>query len=883
MEPNGNCPTDSFLAQLLSDEVPPGEADAALEHLSGCENCQRRAEILTGQAAACLGSSLSNLERGDSDRQSAALRQALEQAKAASLSQDADVHELVAELLPWTQSTHRSTQDLRLGPYEIIGLLGRGGMGAVLQVRDPVLQRHAAVKILLPQIAVSRQARQRFLREARAAAAISHEAVVTIFAVDEAHGYPYLVMEYVAGRTLQHLLSERGTLLPHEIAAIGSQIAEGLAAAHSHGVIHRDIKPSNVLIKASDQRIKLSDFGLALIADELQLTQPGMIAGTPAYMSPEQAQGQTVDDRSDLFSLGSVLYALATGRSPFEGRSTADTLRRLCDAERVSMSAVAGSVPAGLRTVIEQLLAKDPRERFQTAAEAAAALRACRASSDQPTLVAKGNWALGTVREEPFTGASHATGPKSPSATNLAESLSIAVLPFSNLTSDPENEYFSEGLAEDLINALTRVNGLSVVARSSAFQFKGQHLDVREIGSRLNVRYILEGSVRKAGHRIRISAQLVDVVSGYHLWSERYDRDLEDIFAVQDDITQTIVEELKGRLVTSGELPRIKRQTADIDAYSRYLRGRFYWNKREPAALRRAVEFYDQALALDPNYAEALAGKADCAILLANYALADQTLALASARQCSERALQLDGSLAEAHKVMGFVLACADHAWEQAELHFQRAIETDPHAASVRMAYALALLLPLGRFEEASRQAACAVELDPVTPMIVATPAVIATYCRKFEEAQRGFDEALELDPDNPVVNLWSCALWMETGEFERAMAAVQHARPFQLMAEETTGVILARAGRRTEALKYLEAMLSQADQGRREASLSVARIYAALDQPDQALLWLDRAIANRVVASVLLKVDPCYDGLRKHPRFQALLKSLNLDSWDAN
>jgi serine/threonine-protein kinase len=844
-----------------------------LRHLDTCERCQRIVEQLAGSDEHLLAQ-LNEL-RAASDSHSAVLEEVLrslklERPRGAELSPDDP------SLVPFLQPDRTSGYLGKIGPFEVLQVIGRGGMGVVLKARDPSLNRLNAIKVLLPQIASRAAARSRFRREARAAAAINHPHVVTIFSVDEFRGFPYLVMEYVEGESLQHRLTSQRPLDAADVIRVGIQVASALEAAHARGVVHRDIKPANILLQAGGDQVKITDFGLAQIADEMQLTQSGAISGTPPYMSPEQSRGEPLDPRSDLFSLGSVLYAMSTtGKSPFQSTTAVDTLRRICDDTPPPVCQANRQIPEGLSVLIERLMAKDRRERIQTASEVVDYLQRLPAGTERHTELLSP--AAPVPRLSNLSATRHSSIESGGRGSIRIPSPSIAVLPFANMSSDPENEYFSDGLSEDLINSLTRVENLYVVARSSAFQYKGERVDVRDIGRRLNVATVLDGSVRKAGNRIRISAQLIDVASGFHMWSEQYDREWGDIFGVQDEITQTIVEALKGKLSVTSGAGLVKRHTDDAAAYSRYLRGRYYWNKREPAALRRAIEYYDQALTLDPDYAVALAGKADCQVLLADYALIDQQQALESAKHCATRALKLDESLAEAHKSMGFVLALHDHDWVNAERHFQRALELDPHEAATRLAYALTVLLPLGRFEDAAAQTERAVELDPVTPMIVAGPAVVATYQRRFEHATRVFEEALELDPINPVVNLWSCVLWIERGDWQRAETAIRRARPFQLLATELEGVLAARAGRKEEADAILARLHQDQASGQREATLSVARIYSALGDTERALTWLERAVNERIVATILLGVDPCYDPLRKDARFAVLLQKLGL------
>ena len=866
MELSEKCPSNERLSSLLAGELEPAAVQETLVHLDTCTVCQRRIEEISG----CDERLLQMLnEIGGVESSSSELQRALCELKGKTTSPPTD------PVLPFMNPPNSSGCLGQIGPYEILDVIGQGGMGIVLKARDASLNRLDAIKVLMPQHASNANARRRFLREARAAAAISHENVVTVYAVDEFHGYPFLVMEYVCGCSLEGRM--RGQLNCQEVLRVGAQIAAGLAAAHACGVIHRDIKPANILLRADDGRVKITDFGLARVADGMHVTQSGLIAGTPAYMSPEQTRGQLLDGRSDLFSLGCVLHAMVTGRSPFQAKTVIDTIRRVCDETPPSVRQFNADISDRLAAIIERLMAKDPDARFQSATELAVLLQECTGPPLKPSATDLPSIPKGSAINTLATTGQFAPPPRSEHIVGI-DKPSIAVLPFENMSSDSENEYFSDGLAEELINMLTRLEGLSVAARTSAFQFKGRPLDVRDVGRRLNVNTILEGSVRRAGKRIRISAQLIDVHTGYHVWSEQFNRDMVDIFAVQDDIARKIVSELRVKLVDRGEPTLVKRYTCNVDAYSRYLRGRFYWNKREPMALRRAIEYYDQALAIDPDYAVAHAGKADCNVLLATYALIDQQQALESSKRSATRALTLDDTLSEAHKSMGFVLACCDHDWSRAERHFRRALELDPRSAGARLAYALSVLVPRGRFAEALGQTKRARDLDPVTPMIVAGPGVVQTYNRQYSHAIDAFAEALELEPLNPVVNLWSAIAWLGKGEFAQALAVIEIARPFQLLAKETEAVIHASAGRCNRAEELLAELRNDVECGCREATLSVGRVYAAIGRKNVALDWLERAVQQRIVATILLAVDPCYDGLRGERHFGALLRQLDLE-----
>jgi serine/threonine protein kinase len=593
----------------------------------------------------------------------------------------------------------------RLGPYEVQRPLGAGGMGEVYRARDTRLERDVAIKVLPEPFAHDPQALARFYREVRAIAALSHPHILTIYDIGTEQGFAYAVMELLEGQTLGDRI-KRGVLDWRPAVEIAAGIADGLAAAHAKGVVHRDVKPENLFL-TEDGGVKILDFGLARLDAKPATpppgvptleTQPGLLLGTVAYMSPEQVRGEPADPRSDIFALGCVLYEMVKGRRPFLGQTAADTLAAILHDPAPALSQSGRSRPAELDRLILRCVEKDPARRFQSARELAAALRGLGQGALTGTAATRQQ-----LETAPYLGT--ARPPLAP-----PQAPSVAVLPFRNMSSDAENEYFSDGLAEELINALTRIEGVHVASRTSAFAFKGKNEDVRKIGEQLNVRTVLEGSVRKAGNRLRISAQLVSVADGYQLWSETYNRELEDVFAIQDEIARNITKALRVILSEKEKRAIEKVPTADVNAYDCYLRGRQFFHQFRRKGFEFAQEMFARAIELDPGYALAHAGIADCHSLLYMYWDTSPTN-LRRADEASRKALEFGPDLAEAHVARGLAVALKKD-FAEAEQEFTTAIRLDPSLFAARYFYGRACLSQ-GKLLEAAHLFEQACQLRP--------------------------------------------------------------------------------------------------------------------------------------------------------------------------
>jgi serine/threonine-protein kinase len=741
-----------------------------------------------------------------------------------------------------------------LGNYEIENLLGRGGMGVVYKARQLSLARSVALKILRPSLSSDPAFVERFRREARAVAQLNHQNIVQIFDIAEEKGLHFFSMEYLEGQTLEELLREKTRLKADEAMGIITSAALAIDHAHQNKITHRDIKPSNIMVD-SRGGVKVMDFGLARTADEQsRLTQFGTLVGTLHYMSPERCRGEELDPRSDIYSLGIVFYEMLAGRTPFEAGSEAALIHSIIYEEPPDVKSLNPEVPPGLSIVVARALQKNKEHRYATVPEFIEGVR------NFQTL-------------HPTKSTTHFVREQKPSP-------SIAILPFVNMSADKEQEYFCDGLSEEIINALAQLEGLRVIARTSAFSFKGKDINIREIGRELNVETVLEGSVRKAGNRLRITAQLVSAAEGHHLWSDRYDRQLDDVFAIQDEITLAIVDKLKVKLLGEEKEVICKCEDIGFEAYDLHLRGRYYWNKMTEEGVKKAIEYFEQVVELVPNCAAAYAGLADSYNVLPFFSPISPRETYVKAKEAALKALEIDETLGEAHSSLASILVRYEWNWEYSEREHRRAIELSPGYATAHHWYAMYLLY-LTRYYEAIKEIAKAHELDPLSAMINANFGQILAQAGHLDQAKERFKMAIEMDPRLPYAHLQLGRLYFQEGSLEEGMAEIQKEKEVSEgrnpVAEAFIGCIYAIAGNGSKAQRVLDDLLERSKQ-MYVSPYAFASMYFALEQNDTGFEWLEKAYEERDHWLCFLKVHSVPDSARSDPRFTAMIRKIGLE-----
>jgi len=782
---------------------------------------------------------------------------------------------------------------MSIGPYRIIEALGSGANGEVYLAEDVRLGRKVAVKTLSALDSKQLADAQRWvLREARAAARLNHPHIASVYDVIESPQGAHIVMEYVRGETLAARL-RTGPLPAGDVLAIAIQLTDALAEAHGMGVVHRDLKPANVVLTPKGD-VKILDFGLAQVRpvepgstpvrSSRDFTLDGRQIGTPPYMPPEHLMGDPVDARGDIYSLGVMLYELLTGRRPFRGPDAMALTLAILTEPTPKASGSNPAVPEALDAVVFRAMSRLPQDRYASAGEMAADLRRLAHEIEaSPTRSRPGRHL-----RRPSARSWFAAGLASMAVLAVAVALamssrvkvqptrgSIAVLPLRNLSADPENEYFSDGITEDIIAQLSKMRDLKVISANSVMAYKNSQKSPRDVGRELDVSAVLEGSVRREGSQVRIVSKLSDAKTSEQLWAETYDRELKDVLAIQSEVSRQIALALKGRL-SSVENDRLdSRHTPSFEVFDLYLKGRYHWNQRTEEGLKRALNYFQQAADRDPRYALAYVGLADTYNLLEIYGYMPHELTTPRARTAALKALGLDDLLGEAHASLALVRH-QNLEWTDAEASFKRAIALSPSYATAHHWYAN-YLAHLGRLDEAMREIKRAQELDPLSVSISCAVGEILNLQRRYDEAVRQLRTALRIDPTFSLTQTILAETYAAKGDHEQAIAEIQDTTALPMGERRTLlAYFHALAGRKDQALTLLSEL--SADQSRQKVRpVDMAAVYVALGRNDEAFVWLQRAYADRPISLAYLKVDPRFDPLRVDPRFAQLVRSLGL------
>ncbi|NIM59569.1 MAG: protein kinase [Candidatus Aminicenantes bacterium] len=758
---------------------------------------------------------------------------------------------------PLTELTRGSTLADR---YEVIEDLGRGGMARVYKAFDKEVEEKVALKLLKPEIVADEKTIKRFRNELKFARRIAHKNVCRMYDLSKEGGTYFITMEYVPGEDLKTSIKRMGLLSSGKALFIAKQVCEGLAEAHRLGIVHRDLKPKNIMIDRNGNA-RIMDFGIARSIKAKGLTEEGMMIGTPDYMSPEQAEGREIDHCSDIYSLGVILYEMVTGTIPFEGDTPISiAIKHKTDKPRDPRE-INPQISSDLSSLILKCMEKKKEDRYQNVEEILSEL----------IKIEKGISTTKKVLPKKI--------PEEEKMAEMKRKRSIAVLPFADLSPKKDQEYFCDGMTDAIIGKLSQLEKLKVISRTSVMRYKKEDKDIKEIGEELDVATILEGTIQKEKDRIRIRAQLINVEDGFHLWAEIYDRKLESVFDMQDEISQAIVGKMEIKLVGEEKALLVKRYTENVEVYGLYMKGRHFWSKRTEAGLKKSIEYFEQAIEADPNYALAYAGLADAYNMVAGYIIVSPKEAFSKAKAAAKRALKIDDTLAEAHASLALIMQVNDYDWSGSEREFKRAIELNPNYAIAHQWYGC-LLRDLGRFDEGLVEIQRAKELDPLSLPINTDLGTFFYQEGKYNQAIEQCQKAIEIDATFHWAHANLGAAYLQKSLFKEAIAEFKKAKSLSGGSSAYNAwlsLAYAMESNRKEAFKILEKLIKPSKE-RIVPMFQIVLVYTSLKDNDKAFEWLEKAYEERSFDLTSIKTEPVLDSLRPDPRFTAMLKKMGLN-----